>query len=193
MDPRSPVPPRLRGRRPRRPPNALPLLLALLLAAAALVLPAPPARAAGSLLDCPGTATSTYAPPLTAAGAPTTITLSEVLTPCAAPGTAVTSGTASLVVPVPTPYPCGQLAGSGTLTRTITWNTGQTSTLTGTYTATFVGATIVGNGSGTVVSGLFAGQPFTDVRVTPSEQVLRCEAALATVSGTVAVTDLLIG
>ncbi|WP_251144987.1 hypothetical protein [Streptomyces sp. McG3] len=76
----------------------------------------------------------------------------------------ITSGTFGGTFHVPN-RSCLTLAGAGTSTSTITWNTGQNSTLSLNFTTTIVGAV------------------YTSVLTGPATDVLLCTLGLGTVSG----------
>ncbi|WP_432903948.1 hypothetical protein ACQP1S_06115 [Micromonospora matsumotoense] len=77
---------------------------------------------------------------------------------------------------------CLTLAGSGTSTSTITWNTGQTSTLALNFNTTIVGAVYTLILTGTVTGGLFAGDSVLSNQTGPATDVLLCTAGLGTVA-----------
>lgn len=67
---------------------------------------------------------------------------------------------------------------------TITWNTGQTSTLTLNRVTNVAGAVITVTQTGTVTGGLFSGDTVVMTATAPSTDVLNCTLGLGTVSST---------
>ncbi|MEV2258579.1 hypothetical protein AB0J13_07945 [Streptomyces anulatus] len=94
----------------------------------------------------------------------------------------ITSGTFGGTFHVPN-RSCLTLAGAGTSTSTITWNTGQNSTLSLNFTTTIVGAVYTSVLTGTVTGGLFAGDSVVSNQTGPATDVLLCTLGLGTVSG----------
>ncbi|GHD53509.1 hypothetical protein [Streptomyces galbus] len=163
-------------------------LATLLMAACVLsgaVLLASPASAAGVLdVTCtpPSSATSTYSPPLTNTPQPSSSTVSFQFGPCVSLSQpALTSGTYTRTNPA-RPRSCLDLLSSSSGTFTITWNTGQTSTLSVNVTTTIAGAALVVTQTGTVTSGLFTGDTVVITQTGPADDVLLCTAGLGTVS-----------
>ncbi|MGW2277801.1 hypothetical protein [Streptomyces sp. NPDC001770] len=106
------------------------------------------------------------------------------LGPCVSASTpAVTSGTATISAP-PASRSCLSLLTAGTATITVTWNTSATSTLSLNRTVSLVGATIVNTYTGTVSSGLFAGDTVLMTIVQPSADITLCTLGLGTVAST---------
>lgn len=150
--------------------------------AVAFVLPAP---ASAGVLDvtrtAPSSETITFDPALTTTTRPTDITISSQYGPCVSasvPG--LTSGTSFLQL-TDIPQDCLDVGISDPAERTITWNTGQTSTLSGNLFHNIVGATQVTTITGTVTSGLFAGDTFVHVVTAPAASVALCNLGLGTV------------
>ncbi|MEU4746985.1 hypothetical protein AB0G02_41910, partial [Actinosynnema sp. NPDC023658] len=85
---------------------------------------------------------------------------------------------------------CLELLRNGSATLTITWNTGQTSTISFNYTVNIVGAAMVVTYTGTVTSGLFAGSTVLQVNTNPATDVLLCTLGLGTVPSTYALVTL---
>jgi hypothetical protein len=155
-----------------------------LAAATAVTAPASPARAGVADVTCtpPSSQTNTYSPALTDTKQPTTDTYSDQLGPCVSlsqPG--ITSGTDIRQKNIPE-QSCFDLLGSGSMTNTITWNTGQTSTYEENFTFTDVGAVVTFTGTGTVTSGLFAGDTVAVNATGVSTAIAECELGLGTVS-----------
>ncbi|MFF4344199.1 hypothetical protein ACFY00_30265 [Kitasatospora sp. NPDC001540] len=151
---------------------------------ASIGLLASPAHAAGVLdTTCtpPSSSTTTYSPPLTLTPQPSSSTLSYQFGPCVSLSQpAVTSGTSTRTNPASS-RSCLDLLGVSAGTLTITWNTGQTSTLSVNVTSTRAGAALVVTQTGTVTSGLFAGDTVVITQTGPAADVLLCTAGLGTV------------
>lgn len=160
------------------------LLVAVCFLAGAAVF-ASPASAAGVLdATCtpPSSATTTYSPPLTNTPQPSSSAISFQLGPCVSLSQpALTSGTYARTNPA-RPRSCLDLLSSSSGTLTITWNTGQTSTLSVNVTTTIAGAALVVTQTGTVTSGLFTGDTVVITQTGPAANVLLCTAGLGTVS-----------
>lgn len=131
----------------------------------------------------PSSASVTYNPPLSNTPQVSTSSLSWQLGPCVStsvPG--LTSGTHSAVNP-PRERTCLELLNTAAETRTVTWNTGATSTLSLNRTTTVAGAVLVVTFTGTVTSGLFAGDTVVATQTGPATDILLCTLGLGTVSG----------
>ncbi|WP_330181442.1 hypothetical protein OHB26_34515 [Nocardia sp. NBC_01503] len=156
------------------------------IAASTFLLPSPHASAGALDLTCtpPSSETVTYNPPVTMTPQPTTATVSTVFGPCvSATNPAVTAGSRSLTAPLT--RSCLQLLDSGgPYLVTITWNTGQTSTLTLNRVTNVAGAVITVTQTGTVTGGLFSGDTVVMTATAPSTDVLNCTLGLGTVSST---------
>lgn len=159
------------------------LLAGLWLLVSGLVF-APQAQAAGVLdVTCtpPSSAVASYSPALTNSPQPVAATISYQFGPCvslAAP--ALTSGTATVTNPV-RDRSCLDLLTGGRTTFTITWNTGQTSTLSLNFNTTVAGAVLEVVLTGTVTSGLFQGDTVVMDQTGPATSVLLCTLGLGTV------------
>ncbi|MFI9561033.1 hypothetical protein [Nonomuraea endophytica] len=168
------------------------LLAVPLCAILAAAIPTAPAMAsaAGSVVSAsalevtctpPSSNIVTYNPPLTASPQLVTVTTTYQYNPCVSttqPG--LTSGTRTTVSTQM--RSCPDLLANGVFTLTINWNTGQSSTASGSYSAVNAGAAIVLTLTGTVTSGLFTGSNFLQINAAPSAEVLLCIAGLGTVS-----------
>jgi len=151
------------------------------------VLVAAPAHGAPSgLLDVtctvPSSEATTYSPPLSLT--PQTVAFSSTVQygPCVSLSHPdVTSGSRSLQANVPN-RTCLALLETAPSNYTITWNTGQTSTITGNRTATVVGATLVVTVTGNVTSGLFNGDTVVQTSIGPATDILACTLGLGTVA-----------
>ncbi|MFF8092571.1 hypothetical protein [Streptomyces sp. NPDC016675] len=163
--------------------TALCLLFGTLLAASPVHASA---RQAGGLLDVtctpPSSAVSSYNPPLSNTPQTSQSTVSYQLGPCVSLSRPdVTSGS-SVVVNPPRQRTCLDLLAGGSMTLIITWNTGETSTVTANFNTTVVGALLQVIITGTVTSGLFQGDAVVLNQTGPATQVLQCTLGLGTVS-----------
>lgn len=169
--------------------TALLFLLVSLLAAAG---PAT-ARETGLLdVTCtpPSSRTTVYTPPLTLASQSVGVTTNTQLGPCVSLSTpAITSGTSVSTVP-PASRDCLGLLSAGAATQTITWNTGATSTLSTNRTVTMAGAVMVLTHTGTVTSGLFAGDTILITITQPATDILLCTLGLGTIQSVYGVVTL---
>ncbi|MFG2593678.1 hypothetical protein [Streptomyces sp. NPDC048438] len=160
---------------------------ALLVLLVSLLASAGPASARGAgLLDVtctpPSSAVSSYSPPLSITPQTSSASISYQLGPCVSLShPSVTSGTALLSSP-PRERTCLDLLGAGSGTFVITWNTGQTSTVSANFNTTVVGAALVVVITGTVSSGLFQGDAVLVQQTGPATDVLLCTLGLGTVS-----------
>ncbi|RAY15734.1 hypothetical protein DPM19_08110 [Actinomadura craniellae] len=165
-------------------PRPLRLLVALVAALATVVLPAPVPASAGVLdVTCipPSSDLVTYSPPLTTTAQNVSINAATQYGPCVSLGEpGVTSGSRSFQGTGS--RSCLGLVQAGTETFTITWNTGQTSTVTVNKISNIVGATLVVTFTGTVTSGLFAGGTVLQTVTGLATDILQCTAGLGTVS-----------
>ncbi|MFE9750166.1 hypothetical protein ACFYOT_35095 [Saccharothrix saharensis] len=138
----------------------------------------------------PSSQIDTFTPPLTLAPQNVTVGIKAQYGPCVSlSNPALTSGSTDVTALVPG-LSCLDLLQSGALTFTILWNTGQTSTISSSYTVTIAGAALVVTRTGTVTSGLFAGSAVLQVITGPATDVLLCTAGLGTVSSTYSVVTL---
>ncbi|MEU4742645.1 hypothetical protein AB0G02_19580 [Actinosynnema sp. NPDC023658] len=161
---------------------------ALIAAAVCLAVPlltAAPASAGIVDVSCgpPSSQTNTYSPPLTATPQTVVVNSSARYTCVSAGVPALTSGTRTVEVSSPG-RSCLDLLTGFPVTLTITWNTGQTSTLSGSSTVATAGATHVVTMTGTVTAGLFAGDAVVSTAISPSAPILLCTLGLGTVSST---------
>jgi hypothetical protein len=158
---------------------------AALLAGAVTLVAAQPASADGVAdMTCttPSSNVLTSNPPLTNTTQIVTLTSQSSLGPCVSLSEpSVTSGSWTSVTPN-VPIDCSGLLGANTGTHTVTWNTGQTSTLSGNRVSSIEGAALVVTFTGTVTSGLFAGDTVVEQFVGPSTNITLCELGLGTVS-----------
>lgn len=155
------------------------------LAASALALAPGPAHAQAGDLVClpPTSSTVTFDPPLTQTPQTVNVHSANLLGPCTSTtNPAVTSGTITGTYQV-AGRSCTTLAGPGSSTSTVTWNTGQTSTLHLNFTTVIAGAVYTSVVTGVVTDGLFQGDTVISNQTGPATDVLLCTAGLGTVSG----------
>ncbi len=168
-------------------------LMTAVFAVALVVLgPAAPVSAGVADVTCipPSSQTDTYAPPLSMTPQDVTVGSTTQYGPCVSlSNPAITSGSRARTLLIPG-RTCLDLLNSGSTTYTITWNTGQTSTVSSNFTSTTVGAALVVTDTGTVTSGLFAGSTVVQVLTGPATDVLLCTAGLGTVSSIYSVVTL---
>lgn len=151
------------------------------------------AAASSDAVACTPTSSSvaTFNPPLTSTEAPTTITASRVYSPCvSALYPQLISGTSFGVRSVP--RSCLDLLASSRISWTIDWNTGQSSDVVANGAVNIVGAVVTVTYTGTVVSGLFAGDTLVQQEVGPATSILECTLGLGTVSSFYATMTLVI-
>ncbi|MCG8919531.1 hypothetical protein L6E12_27535 [Actinokineospora sp. PR83] len=173
--------------------TAATVLVSAACASALLVLgPAAPASAGVLDVTCtpPSSETVAFTPPLTMTPQTVTVNTSTQYGPCvSASNPALTSGTRTNTSSAPG-QTCLELLTNGTTTFTITWNTGQTSTISANRTSTVVGAALVTTHTGTVTSGLFAGSTVLQVLTGAAADVLLCTTGLGKVAGIYSVVTL---
>ncbi|WP_033260211.1 MULTISPECIES: hypothetical protein [Kitasatospora] len=149
---------------------------------------ATPAGAAPQPLDLTCTAPSSnvvsYSPALTNTPSPHVLQTNTQYGPCVSPGhPGVTSGSTSGTVPPGGDISCLTLLVPTSVTFPITWNTGQTSTVSANIQSSIEGVTFVVVLSGTVTSGLFAGDTYLQTNVGAASDILLCNAGLGSVQG----------
>ncbi|MEU6114480.1 hypothetical protein ABZ840_08100 [Streptomyces sp. NPDC047117] len=142
-----------------------------------------PASAAPLDLTCtpPSSNLIRYSPPLSNRPQPTTIDTTTQYGPCTSltqPG--VTSGIRSSHLTGT--LSCLELLAPTRITFTITWNTGQTSTVQANVQSSLAGATLTVVTTGTVTSGLFAGDSVVQTNVGAATDTAVCTLGLGTVS-----------
>ncbi|MEV0188199.1 hypothetical protein AB0I39_06640 [Kitasatospora purpeofusca] len=164
-----------------RSPRAAAAFFAAL--AALVAVPAPARATAGDLVCLPPTSSNlTWTPALTATPQTVTVKSTNLFGPCTSTSHPdITSGTFSGTFTVPG-RSCLTLAGSGTATSTITWNTGQTSTLALNFTTAIAGAVYTSVNTGVVTGGLFQGDTVISDQSGPATDILTCSLGLGTVS-----------
>ncbi len=171
------------------PRTAMAVLMTAVSASALLVL-GPAGTASAGVLDVtcapPSSVTATYTPPLTTTPRNVAISSTAHYGPCTSLShPAVTAGFRARTAN-DQEQTCFDLLDVVSLTFTITWNTGQTSTISANRTINIVGAALVLTDTGTVTSGLFAGSTVVQTTTGPAADVLLCTAGLGTVSSTYA-------
>lgn len=155
----------------------------LIMWVSSVVIPAAPASAGVLDMTCtpPTSVLNSYSPALTLAPQTVTVTTTALYGPCVSLSQpAITSGTRSATVTTTTS--CADLLGPGTFTYTITWNTGQTSTLSTNYTRVAAGALYTVTATGVVTAGVFAGDTVLVNYTGPSTDITLCTLGIATVS-----------
>ncbi|TQM78764.1 hypothetical protein FHX81_1042 [Saccharothrix saharensis] len=161
-------------------------LVAVLATVASALLSTPgTAAAAGADITCtpPSSASLLFDPPATNYPQDMTLTVSRQYGPCvSATRPDITSGH-STATGTASGKTCLSLLGANALTIPITWNTGETSVLSGNNVSSLAGAGLTVVTTGTVTSGVFAGATFVHTIVYPSTNVLLCNVGLGTLSG----------
>ncbi|MEW2266302.1 hypothetical protein ACGF5T_32015 [Streptomyces sp. NPDC047853] len=152
------------------------------------------AKGADGLLDVtctpPSSAVSSYNPPLSNAPQASQATISYQFGPCLSLSQPnVTSGS-SVVTNPPRQRTCLDLLAGGSMTIVITWNTGQTSTVSANFNTNVVGALLEVVITGTVTSGLFQGDTVLLNQTGPATQILQCTLGLGSVSKIYSVVTL---
>lgn len=160
-------------------------LVAAVVCLAALLLTATPASAGVLDVSCtpPSDQVNTYTPPLTATPQTVVVNSAARYTCVSASVPGLISGTRTVEVSSPG-RSCVDLLTGFPITLTITWNTGQTSTLSGTSTVATLGATHIVTMTGTVTAGLFTGDTVVSTAISPSAPILLCTLGLGTVAST---------
>jgi hypothetical protein len=171
----------------RRPAQGVARCLAVaVLAVAGVSVSASSAHAASST-TCTGSSAISYSPGLT--NTPKTVSYSETETysSCTSTDTSLTAGSSSVDITLP-----GASCNAGGVfpatTYTISWNNGQSSTITLTFTDVIILGTEQVTGVGTVTSGEFTGGAVTIVWLYPVLNPLLCltSQGVTSQSGTVA-------
>ncbi|MCK2218195.1 hypothetical protein MF672_031045 [Actinomadura sp. ATCC 31491] len=150
----------------------------------ALLGSATPASAGTLDVTCtpPSSVAVTYDPPLTASPQTVTSTTNQQYGPCVSasvPG--LTSGSRFTVV-TSSGLSCLELLAARPFGFTITWNTGQTSTISGNLVANLSGGVLTVTVTGTVTSGLFAGDTVVQQQVGAATDLTLCTLGQGTVS-----------
>jgi hypothetical protein len=160
------------------------LIALLLIAVGSIPFSTAEAAATGTDLTCtpPSSASLTFNPPLTNSPQPSLFSISRQYGPCVAPTHPEVTAGVSTVAGLSPDATCARLLGAQPVTITISWNTGQTTTLSGNSLNTIVGVNLVSTTTGTVTAGLFAGDTFVHTAVYTATDLLLCIAGLGTVS-----------
>jgi hypothetical protein len=115
-----------------------------------------PAAASSTLVQCSGTERTTYRPALDDTARPTVASTGTVLTDCRSVAGGPTSGTARSDVGYPA-RSCADLLVPAPVSYPIRWNTGRTSTVTGTVVTVVDGAAVVTTLDAVITAGLYQG------------------------------------
>ena len=160
------------------------LLVVIALITSSLALSSSSAYAAPGDLTCTETESVTYSPGLVNTRRPVDVRVDNVLSCTSLTDPAVTGGQVRATVPGLN-RSCTDLAASGSGSYTITWNTGETSTIGYNRSANYVLGTLVIVETGTVTAGKFTGDSTTHVVELLSLNLLAClaEPGLTSVSG----------
>ncbi|MGM1060673.1 hypothetical protein [Saccharothrix sp. Mg75] len=160
------------------------LFVTTALIVSSLLFPASPAHAAPVDLLCTEDESVSYSPGLLTAPRPVDVDVHNVLSCTSLTDPAVTGGYVRATVRGLN-RSCTDLAASGSGSYTITWNTGETSTISYSRSATYVLGTLVMTETGTVTGGKFTGDSSTHVVELLTLDLLSCltEPGLTTTSG----------
>ncbi|MFT7839838.1 hypothetical protein Q5530_27160 [Saccharothrix sp. BKS2] len=161
------------------------VLAAVLMTVASIPLVAPGTAAAVGLdLTCtpPSSASLLFDPPATNSPQTMALSVSRQYGPCvSATRPDITSGHSS-ATGTSQGATCLSLLGANAITIPITWNTGETSTLSGNNVSSLSGLALTVVTTGTVTSGVFAGATFVHTIIYPSTNILLCNLGLGTLS-----------
>lgn len=160
------------------------LLVVIALIASSLLLSPASAHAAPGDLTCTEDESVSYSPGLLNTRRPVDVTVHNVLSCMSSVDPAVTRGQVQATIRG-LDRSCTDLAASGSGSYTITWNTGETSTIGYSRSANYVLGTLVIVENGTVTAGKFAGDSVLHVVELPNLDLLAClaEPGLTRVSG----------
>jgi hypothetical protein len=160
------------------------LLVVAALITSSLLVPPSPAHAAPGDLVCTENESVSYSPGLLTTRRPVDVSVHNVLSCTSLTDPAVTGGQVRATVH-DLNRSCTDLAASGTGSYAITWNTGETSTISYTRSANHVLGTLVITETGTVTAGKFTGALTTHVVELLTLDLLAClsEPGLTTASG----------
>lgn len=161
-----------------------------------VVTAAAPAYAGVADLTCtpPSGNLNEYDPPLTLTPQPVALTLTAQYGPCVSPSQpTITSGARAVTVNITAG--CLDLLGAASGSYTITWNTGQTSTVAVNTNRVIAGAAYTLASTGVVTSGVFAGDAVVANLTGPSTDITLCTLGLGSVDkiytiGTLELTSL---
>lgn len=177
-----------------RPRTALASLVTAAVIGFSMVATATPATAGALDVTCvpPSSQTITFDPPLTMTPGPVMVSTSTQYGPCTStsvPG--LTAGSRNATFPYPS-LSCLDLLDSSSVSFTITWNTGQQSTISGNTTVSRVGAALVVTITGNVTAGLFAGDSVVQTVTAAATSITLCTLGLGSVSSLYALVTLAI-
>jgi hypothetical protein len=160
------------------------LLVAVALITSSLLFPPSPAHAAPGDLTCTENESVSYSPGLLNTRRPVDVSVYNVLSCTSPTDPAVTGGHVQATVHG-LDRSCTDLTASGSGSYTITWNTGETSTINYNRSANHVLGTLVIVENGTVTAGKFTGDSTTHVVALLNLDLLACltEPGLTTASG----------
>jgi hypothetical protein len=160
------------------------LLVVVAMITSSVLFPTPAAHAAVGDLTCTESESVSYSPGLLNTRRPVDVTVDNVLSCTSLTDPAVTGGQVRATV-LGLNRSCTDLAASGSGSYTITWNTGETSTIAYSRSANYVLGTLVIVETGTVTAGRFTGDAATHVVELLSLDLLACFAdpGLTTAAG----------
>lgn len=160
------------------------LLAPVALITSSLLFPPSLAHAAPGDLTCAENESVTYSPGLLTTPRPVDVSVYNVLSCTSLSDPAVTGGHVQAAIRGLN-RSCSDLAASGSGSYTITWNTGETSTINYNRSANYVLGTLVIVENGTVTAGKFTGDSTTHVVELLTLNLLAClaEPGLTTASG----------
>jgi len=115
----------------------------------------------------------TFTPPLSPVLQLTQVDKQTFYRPCSAPANPnLTSGTLSSSVTFNDM--CPMVLQGGVVVQTVTWNTGQTTTMQLNRTASISGTTLIVKFTGTVIGGLFTGSQVTQTYTASAVELINC-------------------
>jgi hypothetical protein len=130
-----------------------------------------------------------FTPPLSPVLQPTVVQKQTFYRPCTAPANPnLTSGTLSTTSTLNDM--CSMVLLGGLVTQTITWNTGQTTTMSLNRTATITGTTLTVKFTGTVIAGLFTGSQASQTYTASAVELINCLNGAGTVAFIVSQVNL---
>jgi hypothetical protein len=170
-------------RSPRKIITTPPLVI---MAAAAVALPAVPAHAL-SATTCTGSSVITYTPGLTNTAQTVTYTETDTFSPCASTDSTLTSGTSAVTIALPGASCLAAPSLTPDTSYIITWNNGRTSTISLSFTDVIVEGIEQVTGTGAITSGEFAGGNATIVWAYTVPDPLQCATSqgVTTQTGTI--------
>lgn len=165
-----------------------------ILAIGGTLIAAAPAEAAVIDVSCTSpnsTNVITFSPPLTLVNQPTVVSRSTSYQPCRAPRWPnLTYGKEAKTITMLDD--CTMVLGTLNVNFTITWNTGQTTTVSAVRTASLSGSNLVVTFNGTVTAGLFLGSNVNQVFVGSGVDLINCLAGRGSVKSIVSRVNLTI-